>query len=271
MYFIRFTLLLVLFSVSCTGIKKNIQSEIPTLRVLNYNIHHANPPGEATKIDIQAIANEINAVNPHIVALQEVDVFTGRSGKELHQAEELGKLTGMNAYFFKSIDYDGGEYGLAILSKLPVTSTELIRLPTAEGTRGEPRILAVTEININGKQLIFACTHLDAQRNDTNRMLQINEIDKYFSTKPTAVPVIIAGDFNATPDSEVIKVLDKRFTRTCTGADCAFTIPQINPTKTIDFIAYKPVESLNVVEHRVISSATYASDHLPVFAVFKFN
>ncbi|MBC8125022.1 MAG: tetratricopeptide repeat protein [Candidatus Kapabacteria bacterium] len=95
-------------------------SKAPGIRVLCYNIHHANPPSRPDFIDMVAIANVIKQEQPDLVALQEVDAYTTRSGKALHQAEELGRLTGMKVYFAKAIDYGGGEYGVAILSKFPM-------------------------------------------------------------------------------------------------------------------------------------------------------
>ncbi len=236
------------------------------LRVLCYNIHHCNPPSKAGVIDVDAIAKVINDAKPDVVALQEVDVHTGRSGSGLHQAEELGRKTGMQAYFAKAINHDGGEYGVAILSKLPMEATMKFELPTAEGTNGEPRILATAVITLPGNEKIrFACTHLDAQKNNTNRMLQIVKINEIL--KDETLPVIIAGDFNATPESRVINILDTDFMRTCKTA-CGFTIPQVNPTKTIDYIAFKPSNVFSVAQHKVINES-YASDHLPVFAILK--
>jgi len=159
--------------------------------------------------------------------LREVDVHTARSGSGLHQAEELVRKTGMQSYFAKAIDYDGGEYGVAILSKFPIESTLKFDLPTAAGTNGEPRILATAGIILPGNEKIrFACTHLDAQKNDTNRFLQMAKIIEIL--KNETLPVIIAGDFNATPDSRIINKLDSDFKRSClTG--CGFTIPEVNP------------------------------------------
>lgn len=239
-----------------------------TLRVLSYNIHHASPPSKPGVIDLQAIAHVITAQDPHLVALQEVDVFTGRSGKTLHQAEELGRLTGMKAYFAKAINYDGGEYGLAILSKFPMKGVQGAPLPTAEGTGGEPRILMSGIVNLpGGKKIRFASTHLDAQRKDTNRVLQMNRILELL--KGEKLPVVIAGDFNADPSSRVIGLLDSGFTRTCTAA-CGYTIPVTTPTKTIDFIAYRSAGAFDVQEHAVVDEK-YASDHLPVRAVLKLK
>ncbi|MEJ7740493.1 MAG: endonuclease/exonuclease/phosphatase family protein [Chitinophagaceae bacterium] len=234
------------------------------IRVLCYNVHHANPPSKPNIIDIEAIALVIKQQQPDLVALQEIDVYTERSGKTLHQANELAARTGMKAYFAKAIDYGGGEYGIAILSKHPMENMKSFPLPTAEGTGGEPRILATAVINLPGnKKIIFACTHMDAQSKDTNRVIQIKKIVDIL--KQETLPVIIAGDFNADPSTPVIQILDGHFTRTCqTG--CGFTIPVNNPSKTIDFIAYSPNSAFTVKQHRVIDEK-YASDHLPVFAI----
>ncbi|KAA5544090.1 endonuclease [Adhaeribacter rhizoryzae] len=228
-----------------------------------YNIHHANPPSRPDFIDIDAIANAIKAQNPDLVALQEVDVNTERSGK-FNQAEEIAKRLNMHFYFAKAIDHQGGDYGVAILSKYPLTETQVHRLPSKPETKGEPRVLATAKITLpNGAAIRFGSTHLDAQKAPVNRQIQIEEIGKIAATEQ--LPFIIAGDFNATPDSEVIAGLDKYFTRTC--QNCAPTIPVINPSKTIDFIAYKhPKNKIRVASHQVINEQ-YASDHLPVLVV----
>jgi len=237
------------------------------LRVMTYNIHHANPPA-GTTIDINAIANVIKAQQPHLVAIQEVDVYTTRSGTSLHQAQELARLTGMSAYFGKTINYAGGEYGVAILSKFPISGTKNTPLPTATGTGGEPRTLASAVITLgNGKKLVFASTHLDAQANDTNRLLQVNKIIEVLRLE--TLPVIVAGDFNAAPGTRIINALDSYFTRTCiTG--CGFTIPATNANKTIDFIAFAQSDKFSVLEHKVIDEKL-ASDHLPVFSVIRIK
>ncbi|MDQ3278932.1 MAG: endonuclease/exonuclease/phosphatase family protein, partial [Bacteroidota bacterium] len=184
------------------------------LKVLCYNIHHANPPSRTNVIDMEAIANVIRKEQPHLVALQEVDVHTERSGKGLHQAEELARLTGMKAYFAKAIDYGGGEYGVAILSRLPMEDMKNTPLPTAAETGGEPRTLATAVISLpTGKKILFASTHLDAQSDNTNRQLQVNKIVEVL--RGAQYGVIVAGDFNAAPGSPIINTLDGYFTRTC--------------------------------------------------------
>ena len=263
-----------LLSISCA--KKSLQGTSSTsaaagteeVRVMSYNIHHANPPSRPDYIDIAAIAKVIKQQQPDIVALQEIDVNTERSGKALDEAKELARLTGMQSYFSKGIDYQGGEYGIAVLSRFPMEGMKRIPLPTDEATKGEPRTLGTVVIKLpKGHKILFACTHLDAQRAATNRLLQIRKITEVLQSEQ--LPVVIAGDFNALPGSDVINILDENFTRTClTG--CGFTIPVENPNKTIDFIAYKPSANFTVVEHKVINEK-YASDHLPVLAILKIK
>ncbi|MGZ3896121.1 MAG: endonuclease/exonuclease/phosphatase family protein [Flavisolibacter sp.] len=244
---------------------KSVQSEeASTFSVLSYNIHHANPPSKPRFIDLQAIADVIKRQEVDVVALQEVDVQTARSGKDVNEAEELARLTGMQAYFAKAINYDGGAYGVAILSRLPMAEKMNIALPTDEATKGEHRTLASVILTLrNRKQLVFACTHLDAQHPDTNRQLQIKKILEEMKKK--TLPVVIAGDFNAEPSSNIIAQLDSYFQRTCVNA-CPFTIPERHPDKTIDYIAFSPAVDFGVLSHEVVDEQ-YASDHRPVKAI----
>ncbi len=181
------------------GKDNNTTNLASDLRVLCYNIHHANPPSRPNFIDLEAIAKVIREQGPDVVALQEVDVHTIRSGKTSNQAAELAKLSGMPYYFFaKAIDYEGGEYGVAILSKFPMEDMKNRPLPTADGSGGEHRTLATAVVTLpQGKKIVFACTHLDAQKGDTNRLLQINKITEILQQEK--LPVVIAGDFNANP------------------------------------------------------------------------
>jgi endonuclease/exonuclease/phosphatase family metal-dependent hydrolase len=245
------------------GIVKGEPKHFTVIKVMSYNIHHANPPSKPGLIDLDSIAGVIKKENPDLVAVQEVDVHTGRSGSSINQAEELAVKTGMQVYFAKAIDHDGGEYGVAILSRFPLTAMTTHKLPTIESTKGEPRVLATAEVQLPGDQkIIFACTHFDALRTDSNRVLQVKEAIRLL--KKEIHPVILAGDLNAAPGGEVINELDKHFTRTC-KKNCGFTIPVDKPKKTIDFIAYSTGDPFKVISHKVIDEK-YASDHLPVVA-----
>jgi endonuclease/exonuclease/phosphatase family metal-dependent hydrolase len=235
-------------------------------RVLCYNIHHCNPPSIPGKIDLDAIAQTIRAKKPDLVALQEVDVNTIRSG-EINQASLLAEKLQMNLFFAKAIDHDGGEYGVAILSKYPISEQVIHRLTTQTGTNGEPRVLATVLVNLpRGIKIRFGATHLDAQKDDTNRLLQVKDINDI--DQKEKLPFIIAGDLNASPGTRPINLFDEQFTRTC--ENCEFTIPVVNPKKAIDFIGFKNTDNFEVISHQVIPER-YASDHLPVLSVLKLK
>lgn len=236
------------------------------LTVMTYNVHHCNPPSKPGLIDIDAIVNTIKGNNPDIVALQEIDVNTKRSGN-MNEAKLLAKKLGLTYVFAKAIDYDGGEYGIAILSKFSLADFQLFHLPADSMTKGEPRILATVTIKMpSGQTFRFGNTHLDAQKGSVNREMQINEILRI--ARKEALPFVIAGDFNAIPGSKIIDELDKYFNRTC--KQCEPTIPAVNPVETIDFIAYANSKQFEVVSHKVLQDS-YSSDHLPVLAVLKLN
>ncbi|OQP43188.1 hypothetical protein A4H97_11155 [Niastella yeongjuensis] len=262
-YILSGVLLLPLFScqqkmaVQTTAANK---TDLQELRVLSYNIHHANPPGKPGLIDIAAIARVINEARPDIVALQEVDKNTTRSG-QIDEAKLIAEKTGMHYQFYKAIDHEGGDYGLAILSRFELEAPQLTHLP--QETKAENRILASTVLNINGQKIIIGNTHLDATRGQENRIVQMKEILKIFSLEK--MPVILCGDLNSVAGSEPINLLDSLFKRTCL-IDCPGTIPVEKPFRTIDYIAVRNTWPL--LSYEVIPE-TYASDHRPVLAVFK--
>ncbi|NLE90525.1 MAG: endonuclease, partial [Dehalococcoidales bacterium] len=127
---------------------------------MSYNIHIANPPSQPSDVvDIAAIAKVINDVKPDFVALQEVDRFTDRSGKDLDQAEAIAKLTGMKHAFIKAINRSNGEYGLAILSKYEIQESKTFSLPVNQGTGAELRTLGIIRVELGeGRNLLFGTT-----------------------------------------------------------------------------------------------------------------
>ena len=256
-----------IFIASCSIRQPALSVRGANIKIMSYNVHHCNPPTKPGIIDIDAIAAVINSAMPDIVGLQEIDVRTGRSGKDINQAQELAKKTGMNFFFGKAIDHYGGEYGVALLSKYSIDEAMVYQLPSLPGTNGEKRILITAKLVLpSGKAIRFGNTHLDAQKNSANRMAQIKEINT-IAGKET-LPFIITGDFNAYPESDVIKEMDLVFKRSC--LDCKPTIPADKPVRSIDFIGFLKNNPIEIKAHEVIS-ASEASDHLPVVAVLQLK
>ena len=108
-------LLVVLFAVPAMVLTVEPGSaEKATLRVLSYNIKHGY--GMDGKVDLSRSAELIKRLDPDLVALQEIDKSTERT-KRVDQTAELGRMTNMHATFGRFFDYQGGEYGMAVLSR----------------------------------------------------------------------------------------------------------------------------------------------------------
>lgn len=231
------------------------------LKILSYNLRF----GELATLE--ELAEFIKEQDPDLVALQEVDLYTNRE-RALHQngkdfATELGFYTGMLPVYGKTIPYSGGYYGIAILSKYPMAKVERKYLPKTEHGKEQRAVLIADVEYQEGKYITFASTHFD-YTNTTERQIQVKELNKLL--KAGSYPVIVAGDFNATPDSKEIKEGMSDWLRL---SNLDPTVPADAPKKTIDYIYGYP-------ENRwtAINATTYSvqlSDHLPVSAVVELK
>lgn len=235
------------------------------LKIMSYNIRIASPPSKGWgHTDLAAIANTIKSQKPDLVALQEVDAFTERSGKQSFQARELGEMTGMHYVFAKAVDRSGGDYGVAILSRYPVISSETHRLPVTEGSEGEVRGVAVVEIALSGKQkLYFLSAHLDHQ-SDQDRQYQVDSLLRIID-RLDRQPVVLGADLNMEPGNPVLDGLTQRMQPVSTRN--FLTFPADNPKVTLDYILLNKAASGRMkLEKLYTVPETYASDHLPLVA-----
>lgn len=170
-----------------------------SVRILTYNIHAGKDATGAA--NLQRVASIVRSTTADIVLLQEVDRNTQRSG-DVDQVAELARLTGMRAEFGKSLDYQGGEYGIAILSRWPIVAHETIPLhieppQVRAGGSTEPRVALLVTVQSPRGELRIVNTHLDASREDGYRMQEVPQV------LAAAHDAIAGGDFNAEPDSRV--------------------------------------------------------------------
>ncbi|HTN74388.1 MAG TPA: endonuclease/exonuclease/phosphatase family protein [Pirellulaceae bacterium] len=241
--------LLLLF---CLG--KVTQAAPPQVRVLSYNIHHAQ--GNDGKFDLERLAKIIVDCRADLVALQEVDVKTKRASG-VDQAAELAKLTKLHHAFGSSMPFSGGEYGNAVLSRWPITSSTKHQLPSEQPN--EPRSALEAKIKPdNGlPELVFLSTHLChlSERVRTQQAKKLNEI----VAADVGPPVLLAGDFNAQYDSDTLRALrEKRW------------LDSAKHAKVIDYILLRPIDGWRVVELQTLDEPV-ASDHLPILAVLEWT
>lgn len=257
--------LLIAASVLCP----NARGDDPPvrLRVLCYNIHYGQ--GNDGRYDLERLATVIDSAKPDLVALQEVDVGVRRSGR-VHQAQRLAELTGMAVRFGPTQHYEGGLFGNAVLTRLPIHDVVIRPLPYTESTPERvtyPRgAIAVTVSAPNGQHLRFVSTHFQHNVAE-DRVAEAHAINAIFAADDDEMPTILAGDMNALPDSEPVQVLLERWSN-ATDAPASPTAPSDEPISRIDYIFYRPA-SLFRLSHAEVIPESMASDHRPVLAVFE--
>lgn len=232
------------------------------LRVLSYNIHHAE--GVDRKLDVERIARVILSAKPDLVALQEVDQKVKRS-QGIDQPAELARLTKMHVAFGANIELQGGHYGNALLSRFPIARHKNHLLPNIEASEQRGVIEAEVTLPDSKQPLLLFATHLDFRADDRERLASAKVINE-LAAKHGEQPALLAGDLNATPDSKTLEQLALMWTRA--NDDPLATIPVDLPKKQIDFILYRPQDRWKVVEVQVLDEAV-ASDHRAIFAVLE--
>lgn len=245
----------------------------PILRVLVYNIHAGK---DAKQVDnLERVAALIKEQNADVVLLQEVDKFTQRSGK-VDQLAKLEQLTGLNGTFGKSLDYQGGDYGIAILSRWPLTASQTTSLkvepPQARaGGSKEPRVALSAVMHSPHGPITLVNTHIDASRDDTYRK---QEAPQVIAIAKAALAqgrtVLVGGDFNSTPDSDVQKAVRDQGMRDAwseCGKGEGLTYPDDVPVKRIDYLYL--TGKLSCTSAQVLESR--ASDHRGVLFVVKLE
>jgi endonuclease/exonuclease/phosphatase family metal-dependent hydrolase len=207
-------------------------SEAP-LRVLVYNIHAGTDAKRVSNLD--RVAAMIRDSRADIVLLQEVDKRTRRSGN-VDQLDSLRTLTGMRGVFGRTIDYDGGEYGLGILSRWPIARSSIQPLPVEMPHPGyEARGALAAGIESPAGRIRVVDTHLDASR-PAYRTQQSAALLRIAGEQGAD---LIGGDLNSEPQDGVIAALTNGGFRDLypeCGAPPGFTFPVVEPVKRIDYL-----------------------------------
>ena len=256
----RFALPAILISTLLTGCSTmNPSRETPpaAMRVATYNIKHGR--GMDGAIDLERTAATLATLKADLIALQEVDDRASRSGG-VDQAAWLADRLGMHAAYGSFMDFQGGRYGLAILSRHPIKSHEAWRLPDGN----EPRVALAARIATGSGETITAiAVHFDWVDDDGFRYDQARETIRRIEELET--PWIVFGDFNDTPGSRTMNAFMQIGQNAEKHGPDAATFPADQPTIEIDYIitgprsAWMPASAMVIPESRT-------SDHRPVLA-----
>lgn len=234
-----------------------------SLKVMSYNIHVGQDA--AQKDQLKNIAHFIKSAKADIVGIQEVDSVCNRSGK-IDQMKYLAEHTGMHYAYARHFAFDGGSYGIGILSKYPLTNIRDHRIIlTSSGTSdAATRAFLTANILSGSKEIMFATVHMD-YRDSNSRFAQSQEVVELL--KNVRIPVILTGDLNAEPGTKEIINLQKSLTDTGTDTDLSY--PAVKPVKKIDFVMVSNAH-LAKVKKNIVNPVLF-SDHLPITSTIKIS
>jgi len=251
---------------ACAG-HKNGSGE--WIRIATYNIHAGTDL--TSQPSISRIAAVIDSMKPDIVLLQEVDRRTTRSRGEDH-FEQLQRLTGMQGAFAKSLDFQGGEYGIAMLSRWRIDSATTVPLvvePPQErsGVSHEPRVALHAIVQAPRGPLHVVNTHVNPSATGTFRKQEMIDIlARLRRAVPADEPLILGGDLNSRPTTDEIAAVSLALTDAWTvcGSGPGYSFPSGVPDRRIDYIFFRHARCL-----RAVVPETQASDHRPLLVLLQ--
>ncbi|MEQ5183446.1 endonuclease/exonuclease/phosphatase family protein [Providencia alcalifaciens] len=246
----------------------------PTIKVATYNIGKNELAADVANLD--ELSKAIAKIDADVIVLTEIDNKTARS-KKVNQLEEIAKVNKMDFAFGKALDFDGGEYGVGILSKYKIEKSQVVNLPSGGA---EQRVVLLSQITKPGfdSPIIIMGTHLDWQKDPTIRIGQVRHIlDATIGDTETgfdniaASIKILAGDFNSTAKEQPIQEISYFWDPVEKKGVNYRTWPAVNPAIDIDHIfTYKgqvwDVKTMTIPTDSKDFQWSKVSDHLPVIA-----
>lgn len=215
--------------------------------VMTFNIQEGFSPDNFWSLE--TTAQLIEAHDPDVVVLQE----TTRGWlvmSSVDQVRWLAERLDMD-FVYGGASHDG-LWGNAVLTRLPIDSSETVLFSTTQNLR---RGAIAVEVETASGSLLVIGTHLDNLRNGVDtRLEQLGELFAFWRGRG---PAIIAGDLNADPDSPEWQVLAGTGFVDAAGDDPATTSED---ERRIDYIFVTPditIESYQVPD-------VWVSDHRPV-------
>lgn len=273
----------LLFLTACGGHEK----AEPELNVMSFNMRYDNPEdGENNwQYRRERVARVIAANDVDLFGAQELLVGQLNDLKgllpgyaEVGVGREDGAEAGeFNPVFYRTDRFELLDWGTFWLSETP-------EVAGSKGWDGACERLATWTVlrDRDGRELFFINTHLDHMGEVARRegvSLLLGRIDSLSGGRP----VVLTGDFNATPDSEVIAhvLADSRLRHTRDvadvreGASWSFadygSIPEAD-RQLIDYVFVN--DGLDVPMYRVLPDTLdggYLSDHAPVLVKLQYN
>jgi endonuclease/exonuclease/phosphatase family metal-dependent hydrolase len=245
--------------------------ELPRqLRVATFNVHME----PAAKL-LAGIKQDAALREADLILMQEVH-RDERGADPCSAACGVGKALGYFTMYAPGHAAGNGSDGVAILSRVPILSSEVLELPyfNVHYNSGRRVALAVT-VDVGGTPVTVYSVHLDNRLGVKQRRKQMIPVLEHAARRTT--PVIIAGDFNTSPFTWFAHMIpfptgtqDDRFEKLV--RDYGFETPCRKSGATHTALGMK----LDAIYTRglatktfAVGRAAYVSDHLPLWAVLE--
>ncbi len=245
-----------------------------SLGIVTFNLYHDKADWPKRRA---LIVDELRALNPDVIVLQEVlQHETLRN-----QAEDLAEALGYSAYFLSIDPADKvRRYGNAILTRHPVLARDWTPLRPLE----DSRTAGWARIDIDGRPLNVYVTHPNYRNDDDGRRMrtqQLADLHAFMARTAGDAPSVVAGDFNSVSGQPELAALEAGFDNAYdTLHGRADPRPTLNPhyfqddARRIDHV-YLQRGALQPLEARIVldkegAPGVWPSDHFGLYVRFAF-
>lgn len=217
-------------------------------------------------VSLERIRDDIQKAGADLIGIQEMDRFTKRN--PVDQPAALAKISGFHFTFSKNIDYQEGEYGIAILSRHPILEKRALHYKQRDEreSRGALAVKVHPDSPSFSKPIWFVTTHLGTDASGEEQKNQVRELLDWMKEFEEQGCLIVTGDMNQTPITPAIELFTTDFVDLWleAGRDEGYTFNAIEPSKRIDYIFIRKKDLHSCAKAFVPESV--ASDHRPVVA-----
>jgi endonuclease/exonuclease/phosphatase family metal-dependent hydrolase len=237
------------------------------LKIATYNIHKC--VGIDRKYSPERIVKVLREINADVIGLQEV-LCNSHLHKRDHQAKFIADALGCEFVVGKNRQIKGADYGNAIISRRPILASRNHDI-TVSPYESRGCLLAEIEV-VPGTTIHFADLHMGTsffeRRKQVHKLLSGNVLE----ASDIAGHRIIVGDFNEWTSGVTTRMFRSRFNsvdpKIHLGTSRSF--PGYMPLLHLDHIYFDSSFELEAAAIHRSRTAMVASDHLPIFADFRF-
>lgn len=248
------------------------RSRDESMRFMTYNIHSCI--GVDGKLRPERIISVIKSCGADVIALQEVDAFRSRSRRH-EQAKMIASALSMSHHYYAVSDWDGEQYGLAVISRFPMQPIQSGHLTASDSRRrSEPRGAMWVVIDTHCGPINVINTHFGLREEERTRQTEMLLGNDWLGSVLENEPVVLCGDLNAGPKSRVLR----RFSRSLFDVQSGLsnhrpraTFASVLPVRRIDHILASEHFRVTGIIRPNSPTAKVASDHLPVCAALKWS